>query len=339
MPPVLEVSQISKKFDHEKQSAVRNISFRLEEGQVISLTGESGSGKTTLLRLIAGLLEPDQGEIRLDGEKVKSPSAQLVAGHPDIKLVFQHYNLSPNITVRQNIARILNAYVAEYRDERTEELINLCKLSKLAGRFPRQLSGGEKQRVALARAIAEEPRLLLMDEPFSNLDISLKKHLKDEITEILESLPISAIIVTHDPQDALSMADQVAVMRKGQLLQLDSPSRIYRQPHSAYVAELFGACNFLKAGIAEKLVRPHQEGQTVCLRAEDIELATSENDTPQATVTKVRYMGAYQEVSLMLGEQIIRMHHRHNGIQKGDEVSLKIAPERVIYLPEASENN
>ena len=332
MPPLLEVKKLSKKYDNKKHPAVHELSFSLEEGQIMSLTGESGSGKTTLLQLVGGLLEPDTGEILLDGEKVKGPSARLVAGHPDIKLVFQHYNLSPNITVRQNIAHILRAYVPEYRDERAEELIQLCKLSAQAERYPRELSGGEKQRVALARAIAEEPRLLLMDEPFSNLDISLKKHLKDEITEILDSLKISAIVVTHDPQDALSMAEKVAVMQAGKMLQLDSPDKIYRQPINAYVAQLFGTCNFLDNESAKLFVEKMGKHRQVCLRAEDLELGQPGAGKLKASVKKVSYMGAFQEVKLETKQQVLRSHHRSNHIKEGDQVSLSIAPDKVIYL-------
>ncbi len=332
MSPLLEVKQLSKKYNSHEQPAVRDISFRLEEGQVMSLTGESGSGKTTLLQLVGGLLEPDTGEVLLDGEKVKGPSARLVAGHPGIKLVFQHYNLSPNITVRQNIAHILKAYVPEYRDERTEELIQVCKLSSLAERYPRELSGGEKQRVALARAIAEEPRLLLMDEPFSNLDIGLKQHLKDEITDVLDSLQISAIIVTHDPQDALSMAEKVAVMHKGEMLQMASPDTIYGQPVNAYVAQLFGTCNFLDHANAKALLDQVDKTHEVCLRAEDIELTPPVEGTLTARVKKIQYMGAFQEVKLEVNQQMLRSHHRGNHIRVGDQVSLRIAPDKVIYL-------
>lgn len=332
MSTLLEIHKLSKSYEHNDQPAVHDISFQLEEGEIMSLTGESGSGKTTLLQLIAGLIEPDSGQVILDGEKVKGPSARLVPGHPDIKVVFQHYNLSPNITVRKNISRILKAYVPEYRDERTEELIQLCKLQKQAERYPRELSGGERQRVALARSLAEEPRLLLMDEPFSNLDPSLKKHLKEEITEILESLQISAIVVTHDPQDALSMADKVAVMHQGYLLQLDTPNTIYRHPVNQYVAQLFGPCNILSADNATALLKEKNKQKDVCLRAEDILLDAPKKGFPEATVQKIRYMGAFHEVSLALNQQQIQLHYRDNHIREGDNVSLRIDPEKVIYL-------
>jgi iron(III) transport system ATP-binding protein len=333
MSTLLEVKQLSKQYERSEAIAVDDVSFHLEEGEVMSLTGESGSGKTTLLQLIAGLMQPDAGEVWLDGEKVKGPSARLVPGHPDIKIVFQHYNLSPNITVRENIAHILRAYVDEYRNERTEELIQLCKLERLAEHYPRQLSGGEKQRVALARALAEEPRLLLMDEPFSNLDPSLKKHLKDELTDILESMQISAIVVTHEPQDALSMAMKVAVMQKGKMLQLDAPDVVYRKPVNPYVAELFGPCNFLDADSAHWVPETEHLKKNICLRAEDLQLSPPKRGYPQATVQKIRYMGAFQEISISMNGQIIRLHYQENHIKEGDQVSLLVPPEKIIYFP------
>ncbi len=328
MSTLLEVKQLSKSYERNDQPAVHAINLRLEEGEIMSLTGESGSGKTTLLQLIAGLMEPDGGQVFLDGQRVKGPSARLVAGHPDIKVVFQHYNLSPNITVRQNISRILKAYMPEYQNERTGELIQLCKLQKMAERYPRELSGGEKQRVALARSLAEEPRLLLMDEPFSNLDLGLKK----EIREILDSLQISTIVVTHDPQDALSMADKVAVMHQGHLLQLSSPEEVYRHPVNRYVAQLFGPCNFLNAADASALLKKESEHKEICLRAEDIQLDAPRQGSPKATVQKIRYMGAFQEVSLLFNQQLIQLHYRDNHIKVGDSVSLHIDPKKVIYL-------
>lgn len=335
MPPILEVKQVSKTHEKSTHPAVQSVSFTLEEGQILSLTGESGSGKTTLLKLTAGLLEADAGQVFLDGEWVKGPSRRLVPGHPDIKMVYQHYELSPNLNARQNIAHILRAYEDAYREERTEELLALCKLSTLANRYPRELSGGEKQRLALARAIAEEPRLLLMDEPFSNIDVGLKNHLKHEITEILEDLQITTIMVTHDPQDALSMASRVAVMQQGSMLQIDAPQQIYRYPASAYVARLFGPCNFIDRQTARKLFNWRGKEQ-ICLRAEDIKMGEPEQDGPKALVKKIRYMGAYQEVSVEVEQQYLRLHHQENHVKVGDKVSLLVAPEKMIRLKEGN---
>ncbi|WKN31695.1 ABC transporter ATP-binding protein [Porifericola rhodea] len=333
MPPLLEVNKLSKQYEGKTEAAIHDISFSLDKGQILTLTGESGSGKTTLLKAISGLIQTDAGKVFLDGEWVKGPDRMLVPGHPDIKMVYQHYELSPNLNVAQNIMRILRAYVKEYQQERTEELMELCKLSHLRAHYPRELSGGEKQRVALARAIAEEPVLLLMDEPFSNIDVSLKTHLKSELLEILRSLEITAIIVSHDPQDALSMADQVAVMQNGHLQQLDSPENVYRKPVNAYVAQLFGHCNLI-AATDELAAQLNSQPKTtqLCIRAEDISVDEQGKSAWKAQVKNIRFMGAFYEVEVEMARQRLLFHHRANHIEVGDEISLSIPTHKIISL-------
>ncbi|MEK6476819.1 ABC transporter ATP-binding protein [Catalinimonas sp. 4WD22] len=333
MSPILEVKNISKAYEGKNQSAVKNISFSLPKGEILTLTGESGSGKTSLLKIIAGLLEADEGKIYLNGEWVKGPARMLVPGHPDIKMVYQHYELSPKLNVRQNIMRILRAYVKEYQEERTEELMDICKLTHLQNSYPRELSGGEKQRVALARALAEEPLLLLMDEPFSNIDLGLKSHLKREIVDILEALEITTIIVSHDPQDALSMADQVAVMHQGKLLQMDNPEKIYRQPANAYVAELFGNCNMISSKEAKASLNLQLE-EAHCIRSEDVQIQTDADGRHKATVRNIRFMGAFYEVEVAYAQQNWVLHHRTNHIKVGDQVQLSIPEEKIISIPD-----
>lgn len=332
MPPILKVSDVSKQYEEKSQPAVQHIHFTLEKGQILTLTGESGSGKTTLLKIIAGLIEADQGKVYLNGEWVKGPSRRLVPGHPDIKMVHQHYELSPNLNVRQNIMRILSAYVKEYQEERAAELLEICKLSHLHAHYPRELSGGERQRVALARALAEEPVLLLMDEPFSNIDLSLKSHLKHEILSILEELDITTIMVSHDPQDALSMSDQVAVMHQGKLLQMASPEEIYRQPTNTYVAQLFGPCNLLSQQEANQLKLPKTSHPMVCIRAEDIKLHPGQSGTYTARIKKIRFMGAFYEIMAQIGALQLQLHHQENHFQVGDQLSLSIDDKKIIYL-------
>ncbi|MDF9795878.1 ABC-type Fe3+/spermidine/putrescine transport system ATPase subunit [Catalinimonas alkaloidigena] len=334
MSTILEVKNVSKAYEGKDQNAVKNISFSLDKGQILTLTGESGSGKTSLLKIIAGLLEPDEGKIYLNGEWVKGPSRRLVPGHPEIKMVYQHYELSPKLNVAQNIKRILRAYVKEYQEERAEELMEICKLQHLRDSFPRELSGGEKQRVALARALAEEPLLLLMDEPFSNIDLSLKAHLKREIIDILEALEITTIIVSHDPQDALSMADQVAVMRQGKLLQLDKPEKIYKQPSNTYIAGLFGYCNIISTHEAKSALNlPTKRQSTLCIRSEDILIEPDVKDSKhQATIKNIRFMGAFYEVAVEYAQQNWVLYHRTNHIKVGDQVRLNIPKDKIITI-------
>ncbi len=332
MSRILEVSHVSKQYEGNTQPAVQDVSFSLEQGQILTLTGESGSGKTTLLKIIAGLIEADQGKVYLHDNWVKGPSRKLVPGHPDIKMVYQHYELSPNLNVRQNIMRILRAYVKEYQHERATELLEICKLSHLSGHYPRELSGGEKQRVALARAIAEEPVLLLMDEPFSNIDLSLKAHLKREINGILEALNITAIIVSHDPQDALSMADTVAVMRHGELLQMDSPENVYTKPSSAYVAQLFGHCNMINTTALKKAFEVPDDGLLYGIRAEDLHI-TKQTNQRKSKIKSIRFMGAFYEVTVEIAQQSLMIHQQVHHSKVGDIVYLEFTPEKLISMP------
>ncbi len=247
MPTYLQVHHLSYTHPENQHYTLQNIHLTLNQGSILAVVGESGSGKSTLLQLIAGLLDAQEGEILLEGERVKGPAQQLVAGHPDVKVIFQHFNLSPKINVYQNIAYQLRAYTAEYRAARTLEMLRLCKLEGKEQLLPYQLSGGEKQRLAIARALAEEPRLLLLDEPFSNIDTMLKAQLKQDLVDIIKESSTTAIIVSHDMGDSLSVADRIAILQQGKLMQQDTPEAIYTHPATPYVAQLFGRCNFLDA--------------------------------------------------------------------------------------------
>ena len=235
---VLSVHQLTKQYHNATSAGLQPVSFELAEGQTLGIVGESGSGKTTLLRLIGGLLEPDGGTILLDQQPVTGPAHNLVPGHPDIKMVFQDFALAPKLRVYDNIARILRAYPPDYRRARTEELLRRFLLTDLARQYPATLSGGEKQRVALARAIAEEPRVLLMDEPFSQVDASMKYQLLREIGVLLAETVSITLFVTHDVRDALALSDRILVLRQGKVVQIGSPQQVYEQPVTPYVARL-----------------------------------------------------------------------------------------------------
>ncbi len=288
------------------------VSLSLRSGELLALTGESGSGKTTLLRIIAGLEEPDAGTIRLNGQPVKGPSDKLIAGHPDIRVVFQDFRLFPNISVADNIRHALRQYDTAYRDRRLQEMLALAKLDRLKDRLPRMLSGGEQQRAALARALADEPALLLMDEPFSNLDTSLRRDLRQEILEILSGSGSGVILVTHEPDDALSMSDRVVLLRAGQVLQSGSPRDLYNHPNSAYAARFFGPANLLLVADLLRLLSRHPaakkpaaqlnnlSGQTICIRPEHLLPAMPADAHLEGTIEGVRFFGAYEEARVTL---------------------------------------
>ena len=241
--PALEVRELSKIFNDNV--ALSDIDFSLHKGEILALLGPSGCGKTTLLRCIAGLHNPTSGRISIDGEKVVDGSFNAVPEKRRLGMVFQDYALWPHMTVSENVAFPLQMQGVEkiQRKEKVAWALNVVGLEHLADRSPDTLSGGQQQRIALARAIVAEPRLLLMDEPLSNLDKGLRDSLALEIRSLIKRLNLTAVFVTHDQHEAFAMADKVAVLQQGRLQQFDSAEVLYRTPANPEVAK------FLDAGI------------------------------------------------------------------------------------------
>lgn len=245
--PILALENITKQFSTQGIPAVSSVSLRLQPGELLALLGPSGCGKTTLLRLIAGFEQPQQGTITIAQQTVASKSICLPPEKRGIGMVFQDYALFPHLTVSQNVAFGLRRKSSSIAAERVQQAIELVNLTGLEHRYPHQLSGGQQQRVALARALAPHPFLVLLDEPLSNLDVQVRLRLRQELREILKGAGTSAIFVTHDQEEALSIADQVGVMQAGCLEQVGTPETIYREPASRFVAEFVTQANFLSA--------------------------------------------------------------------------------------------
>ncbi|MFQ3536720.1 MAG: ABC transporter ATP-binding protein [Aggregatilineales bacterium] len=249
---LIELRHVSKSFGAAR--AVEDISLTIERGAIYVLLGASGCGKTTLLRLIAGLEAPDQGEIWLNGERVAGQGAWSPPEVRRIGMVFQDYALFPHMSVRQNILFALSALNGRLssaeRDSRAQHMLEMIGLAHCAKRFPHQLSGGEQQRVALARALAPNPSVVLLDEPFSNLDAALRRSMREDVRQILRTANATAIFVTHDQEEALSLADTVVIMREGKVQQVGAPQEVYLRPISREVAAFLGEANFIE-GVAE----------------------------------------------------------------------------------------
>lgn len=322
--------------------AVRNVSLTLEPGRIMALVGASGSGKSTLLNLLAGLADADSGEVRLNGERVPGPSEVLVAGHADIRLVHQEYQLMPNVSVRENIAYALRFFEKSYRDFRVDELLKLCRLTDVQHRIPRQVSGGEKQRTAIARAIADKPSdgrtaFLLLDEPFSHLDLPNRLIVRDLLFDLVRYERTGCLIVTHDATDALSIADTLGILRDGKLIQVDSPVTVYRQPVTAYAARLTGPVTILKArhlpllGFPnDPIAEPGNPDALICLRPEQIQLA--ESGIP-VQVRAVYFKGSFYELDVVVSRYItLRLFTTQDAIRAGQTVHIRLVGESVWRL-------
>lgn len=231
------------KIYNKSEIALNNLSFEIPKGKVIAMVGESGSGKSTLLRIIAGLETQDKGEVLLNESRIQNPKEKLVPGYDEIQLVHQGFKLYPNSTVKENISRPLLHYDKNYREERLNKIIRMLGLIPHQDKFPRQLSGGQQQKVAVGRALSLEPEVLLLDEPFSNLDTIQRRELIEELKSMFTELSITVLFVTHDLDDALQMTDELIIIQKGKLIQRGDSFQIFRNPKNLYTAKLFSHLN------------------------------------------------------------------------------------------------
>jgi len=343
----LRVQHLSKSYDRGEAAAVDDASFELDDGRLLALVGESGSGKSTLLRLIAGLEEPDAGEIILDGRVLSAPGQVVPPERRGIGMVFQHHALFPHLTVEQNLGFGLGGLPRAERASVIVPLLTLVGLPGMARRYPHELSGGERQRIALARALAPNPRVLLLDEPFSSLDARLRHSLRDETRAILRERGATAILVTHDTTDALSIADRIVVLKQGRVQQDGAPAEVYHAPANTYVASFFGTCNFLPlaslphpdgARIHCQVGPPrpdHSFGVGLWVRPEDLELVRPGQETALVgTVARVAFHGAYLQVELRCDHPghesfpVIVHHHAPFSVNPGETWAVAPRPRR-----------
>lgn len=240
---VLEIDGLTKRYAGEV--AVDDLSLSVREGELLTLLGPSGCGKTTTLRTIAGLEEPTEGNVTIDGQTLAGGDAFVEPEQRDVGIVFQSFALFPHLTVAENIGFGLQDRDEAAVDERVDEMLALVGLEAHREKAPEQLSGGQRQRVALARSLAPEPDVLLLDEPFSNLDVRLRVRMREEVRRILKAAGVTAISVTHDQEEALSISDRVAVLNDGQLEQVGRPEEVFGHPESRFVAEFLGQAGFV----------------------------------------------------------------------------------------------
>lgn len=309
---------------------LHGIDFDVAPGEIVALLGPSGCGKTTLLRSIAGLERIASGTISLNGHEVANDRLHVRPEARQIGLVFQDWALFPHMTVAENVAYGIDSFA--HRNDRVADVLALVGLNTLGDRMPATLSGGQQQRVALARALAPQPSVLLLDEPFSNLDTGLRVQVRSEVHSLLAGLGISAVFVTHDQEEAFVLGDRVAVMRDGRIEQFDTPSAIYGNPASAWVAEFVGDANFLRGeatgmfattSIGEVALSESRQGQVdVLLRPEH--LVVTENESGNGVVRNVEYFGHDHMVQVDLddGSHVAARISGNPHVRRGQRVSL-----------------
>jgi iron(III) transport system ATP-binding protein len=302
--PVLSLQNVTKQFSAKGPPVVQSVSLSLAKGELLALLGPSGCGKTTLLRLVAGFETPQTGGITLAGRPVCGKLHWLPPEQRDVGIVFQDYALFPHLRVMQNVAFGLQNMARRGQLPKAQvralaqEAINLVGLKGFEERYPHELSGGQQQRVALARALAPRPALILLDEPFSNLDVQVRLYLRQEVRDILKGVGISGIFVTHDQEEALAMADKVAVMRCGQLEQLGTPEEIYREPASRFIAEFVTQANFLPAERSER----GWETEIGCFAESVLAMGATADGVGRANLTRGEIMIRQEHLGLAADE-------------------------------------
>jgi len=363
-PGTVSVRGVVKQYLGNNAAAVDDVSFDVDDGELLVLLGPSGCGKTTTLRMIAGLEEPDGGEVWLGSRMVSSAARNLFVPTEkrNIGMVFQSYAIWPHMTVFDNVAYPLRVRHTPRKEisDRVTRTLELIGLEGLEGRPATQLSGGQQQRVALARAIVFEPRILLLDEPLSNLDAKLRIHMRTELKHLQQATGITSIFVTHDQAESMALADRIIVMNKGHIEQVGSPADIYERPRSRFVSEFVGSINLLHGVVTQvsgaRLTLRYGDVDIECVAAPDV--VVSDGDRVVASirpekltllrergngsanywpgrVASVAYYGDHREYEIDVSDQLLKLSSPvHVSLEKGEMVVVACEPEEVVVMPE-----
>ncbi len=343
---ILEVDQVSVAYDHNE--IVNKVSFSLEKGEIGCLLGPSGCGKTTLLRSIAGFEPITHGTIKLCDAIMSDSSYAMPPEKRNIGMVFQDFALFPHLTIEENISFGIRHLNRTDKSKRVGQLLSLINLECYGSRYPHELSGGQQQRVALARGLAPKPDLLLMDEPFSSMDVDLREELAREVRDILKQENITAILVTHDQNEAFAMADNIGVINQGELLQWGSGYELYHEPATLFVADFIGQGVFIDGevidenviktslasleGIVPKMCTPGCKVK-VLVRPDDI---VHDDCSPRKAKIKSRvFRGANHLFTLEMedGTELLSLVHSHHNHEVGEELGIVMEFEHLVVFP------
>ncbi len=342
----IQLDALAKIYPGTIEPAVNNISLEIEKGSIVTLLGPSGCGKTTILRLIAGFEKAERGTVSLDGKVVAGNGIWVPPEQRGVGMVFQDYALFPHLDVYKNVGF---GYKGEDRRERIMQVLDLVGLQGLERRYPHELSGGQQQRVALARALARRPVVVLLDEPFSNLDADMRAQMRLEVKRIIKNAGATAVLVSHDQKDALAISDKIAVLEAGEIQQVGTPREIYQYPENSFVATFVGQTNLLKGKIGEdgcsvltalgkipyNYTHAYQPGEQVniSVRAESLEMSREGNI--KGRVKEAMYTGEAIDVQVVVdlpgGESLDLVAHVHpeEEVREGDMVAFSVLPNFV----------
>ncbi|GAK12086.1 ABC transporter ATP-binding protein [Geomicrobium sp. JCM 19039] len=353
----IQIEQLEKLFSAHHKRAVSNFTLDIEQGEIISLLGPSGCGKTTTLRMIAGFESPTAGTIKINEKIVYGSGHSLPPEKRSVGMVFQDYALFPHLTIEKNVMFGLTKLPRLKRKDRALEMLQMIGLEQYRKQYPHELSGGQQQRVALARALAPKPDVVLLDEPFSNLDASLRDQMRKDVASVLREQGTTAIFVTHDQKDAFAISDRVIVMNEGIIQQIDHPREMYKRPCNQFVASFVGKTNIVHGELETDLKHVSTSFGKVCLANRQqahmndlIQLSIRPesckvNDSGRYTgvVREVLYAGEYQEVLLCLNcspehcltdnqETMLIRVPLENDIEIGHTIAFDIEPELVAVI-------
>ncbi|TEW56706.1 ABC transporter ATP-binding protein [Psychromonas sp. RZ22] len=327
---------------YQKTTVLEALNLTLNDNEIVCLLGESGCGKTTLLRAVAGLQTELSGKITIQQKTLNDHKTFMPPELRKIGLIFQDYALFPHLNVFDNVAFSLAKMSKTEKQQRVQEVLTLVQLADMAERFPHQLSGGQQQRIAIARALAYQPDLMLLDEPFSNLDQHVRFQLIHEIRQLFKQRKMSALFVTHSKEEGFAFADRIALMQAGKIVQIDTAQKLYRQPNTVYVANFMGQANYINVEVVDKYsyqtcfgllgsnsVIEQQAGQQLRLLLRPEHIAITPDLNGEAVVKQVDFQGALQQITVdFSGQEFIVRHSNHSSeclqFNIGDKVVLSV---------------
>lgn len=325
---LLEVCGVAK--NHAGGSFASTISFEIPKGQKLAIAGETGSGKTTLLKMMAGLLEPSTGSVHFNGTRILMPSEQLIPGHPKIAFLSQHFELRNNYRVEELLDMVRKIPAA-----RANHIYQICRIEHLLARKTNQISGGEKQRIVLAQLLTTEPSLLLLDEPFSNLDKIHKQIMQDVIADIATHFDTTCVLVSHDAADLLPWANRMLLIKEGAVIRDDTPATIFYAPQNEYEAKLLGTCNCINVGIfpvVKTLIPEANDNQQLFIRPSQLVLEMPIGNGLQGIVTNVLFMGSHYRVQLQIDGLQLEVAGFEPGIIVGETYQVRLRENAQYHL-------